>query len=114
MHDACMLKCDAEGIMSLDALSMPHAMGAFVCVEPLAGGRGGVGGAPLHPPAGLRGQSHVIAGQRSPLPSLALNRSDRQRIHDRAVIAPLPRADRPGRCTVRSFADAWPPNLIQF
>ncbi len=43
------------------------------------------------------------------------------------MIAPLPRADGspahgslarvaawPGRCTARSFADAWPPNLIRF
>jgi hypothetical protein len=65
----------------------------------------------------------VIAGQRSPVPTLALKRPAWQRIHDRAVIAPLPRADgspargsladRPGRCTARPFADAWTPNLIR-
>jgi hypothetical protein len=32
-------------------------------------------------------------------------------------VQPGPRgslADRPGRCTARSFADAWPPNLVRF
>ncbi len=62
-------------------------MGAFVCVEPWAGGRGGATPAPTGLGCGTDVPAKpgpVIANQRSPVPSLAFRRPAR------AVIAPLP------------------------
>jgi hypothetical protein len=97
LHSQLQSKC----MHAAGALFMPHACreGAFVCVEPWAGGRGGP---PLHPLGWAAGQMSlpVIAGQRSPVPSLW---AAHQRSGDRAVIAPLvasrPRCTWPGRRT---------------
>jgi hypothetical protein len=82
MH-AC-IKCNAEGIVSFDALSMPHAMGAFVCVEPWARERWGAA-APA--PPGLGCGTDAPANDRRPeiACALALNRPAGQRIHNRAI-----------------------------
>jgi hypothetical protein len=106
-------------------------MHGSVCVREALGG-GERGGRPCTHRAGLRDRcpcqwspvlpviagpvaGPVIAGQRSPVPTLKCSGRDRasptRRWQPRAW---PPGRRRPGRCTARSFVDAWLPNLIRF
>jgi hypothetical protein len=130
MHnaDACMLKCDAEGIMSLGALSMPHAWQRS-CAWSL--GRGGGGGPPLHrgadgPASDRRAEvARALTRAQPSCSASTIGQSGRGRCTARSSRdwasrrrwqprAWQPGRRRPGRCTARSLADAWPPNLTRF
>jgi hypothetical protein len=78
--DACMLKCDAEGLVQPERLAEPWAVGRGGAAPALPGL-----GCGTDVPASDRRPEIARALTRSLTRALTLNRPARQRIYDRAI-----------------------------